>query len=100
MTSLFCTIFKENDILACILYITFSKDDYTYKVSGGSLRPFTGLRKECYFLRSYMAGIRSKKIDLYDWAGISATGNIWLTWKADIYWRAGRRPNEKEKILT
>ena len=40
------------------------------------------------------------KIDLYDWAGISATGKIWLTWKADIYWRAGRRPNEKEKILT
>ena len=47
-----------------------------------------------------MAGIRSRKIGLYDRAGISATGKVCLMCKADICWRAGRRPSEKEKILT
>lgn len=32
----------------------------------GQCDPLTGLRKECYLLRSYMAGARRRKLDFYN----------------------------------
>lgn len=46
--------------------------------------PLIGLRKEYYLLRNYMAGMGRRKIDLHGWAGISASGEVWLTHNACV----------------
>lgn len=43
----------------------------------------SGLRKKCCLLRSYMAGTRRRKIDLYGSVDISALWGVWLTHNAD-----------------
>lgn len=96
--------FKGNDILTLLaLYIKFTRDVCTHKVSGGSSWPLIGLRKECCLLGTCIAGIRRRKIDLYGGAGISAIGEVWSMHKADAWCniqRGGRRPKRaKEKCL-
>lgn len=90
------TIFKRNVILA--LYMKSSKKDvYVYKKSGGSLWPFTWLRKECYLTRSYIDVFRKRKTDFYGWARISAIGEAWLTYNADVQCTAEGRQETKEQ---
>jgi len=100
LTSLFCTnrYLKENEILT--LYIKLTENVYIYKVSGRSLWSFTGLRKECYLLRSYeyITRARRKKVDLYDWVYISSTGEsgscimqIHNVYYREVRWSNGQR---------
>ena len=54
------------------------------------------LGKKCYHLKSYIAGIRRRKTDLYVWAGISAFEEVWLIHNAG---RLGGDPNGHRKSL-
>ena len=99
VSSAVATVFKRNYILA--LFIKFTNDAFTYKANDTSSWPLTGLRarKECYFLKSYMACVRRRKTDLYGWAGISAFGEVWLTYKTDIWCVLDKREENKGKVL-
>jgi len=44
-----------------------------------------GLRKKCCLLRSYIVGTRKRKTGLYGWAGISATGLVWIMHSAGVH---------------
>ena len=49
------------------------------KMSGRSLWPFIGLRKECYLVRCYLlAAARRRKIDLCGKTDTSAVGEVLL----------------------
>jgi len=92
-------IFKGNYILA--LHIKFPKYICTHKASGGgSAWTLRRLRKECYFLRNYMAGTW-RKTDLYGWAGISASVEVCLTtWQQhNTHLRERRRPKGRESSI-
>lgn len=64
------------------LYIKFTKDIYTYKLTDESMRSFTGLTKEYYLLRTYMIVAR-RTIDLYCCAATSSIVEVWLMHNAD-----------------